>query len=181
MTKLQLTASQTVGPFFKYGLSWEAGGRVFPAGTAGRAITLTGKVLDGEGQPLPDAVVEVWQADADGQFATRGANGTCPGFGRVGTSPTSGFTFETIMPGRVRDAAGVQQAPHLQVTVFARGLLMHLYTRVYFEGEPGFTEDPVVRAAGDRASTLLAKKIGPASYEWNIVLQGAGETVFFAL
>ncbi len=129
------TPSQTVGPFFAYGLVPEAygwpgvaGGRIAGDGVPGTRIRLTGRVFDGAGAPVPDALVEVWQADADGNYPTAEAQraGAFRGFGRVATDADGGFAFETVKPGRVPGRGNALQAPHLTLVIFARGLLHHL-------------------------------------------------------
>jgi protocatechuate 3,4-dioxygenase alpha subunit len=167
------TASQTIGPFFAVGLGRENGAKLFPDGAAGRRITVSGRVLDGEGKPVADAMLELWQADASGKFASGGHAGSCPGFGRVWTGEDGAFSFETRMPGRVEG-----QAAHILVTVFARGLLAHLFTRIYFEGEEALDADALLKLAGARRGTLIARKREVSRYEWDLVLQGNGETVF---
>lgn len=175
---LLITGSQTIGPFFKYGLAWSGGQHVFPAGAAGKRIEISGRVLDGAGATIEDALIEVWQPDAAGRFSGP-VPGSCAGWGRVPTTPQGTFAIDTILPGRVAGPSGEPQAPHLFVTVFARGLLKHLFTRMYFEGEPSNAADPILKLAGDRAGTMIARRTGTAAYAWDIVLQGANETVFF--
>ena len=144
------TPSQTVGPFFQIGLSW-----LYAADLAGPdaadAITLRGRVLDGDGQPVPDAVLEIWQADAQGRYADpEGAHAGFRGFGRVATDESGGFSLRTIKPGSVEG-----QAPHLNITLFMRGLLRALAGRVYFADEPRNVDDPVLlRVPSARRATL---------------------------
>ncbi len=185
------TPSQTVGPFFSFGLAPEqygynfrsiAGSAVAGDSTPGTRIRITGRVYDGEGQPLSDALIEVWQADAEGRYAhpadPRSSNAAFTGFGRTGTGtdPECRFVFDTVMPGAV---AG--QAPHINVIVFARGMLNHLYTRLYFEDQAeANARDPVLQSVlAERRGTLLARRDGTAAYRFDIRLQGDGETVFF--
>jgi protocatechuate 3,4-dioxygenase alpha subunit len=168
-----ITATQTIGPFFGKGLARENGAKLFPDATAGKRVAVAGRVLDGKGTGVSDAMVELWQADAAGKFASGGYAGSCPGFGRVYSGADGSFSFETVVPGRVGGAA-----PHAMVTVFARGLLGHLFTRVYFEGEAGLDSDEVLKKAGARGATLVAKKVGEGKYAWDVVLQGERETVF---
>ena len=180
MAELLITASQTVGPFFKYGLEWPGGDRLFPDSAPGRRIELGGVVTDFKGQPVTDALLEFWQADAAGQFggSRPGASG---GFGRVPTDAAGRYAVHTIYPGRVAGADGKPQAPHILVVLFARGLQMQVVTRCYFEGDAANAGDSVLKLCGERAGTLVAKR-DPArtdAYAWNISLQGAGETVFF--
>jgi protocatechuate 3,4-dioxygenase alpha subunit len=178
MAELLITPSQTVGPFFKYGLEWPGGEKLFPDDAPGRRIRLSGRVTDGRGEPVPDAVIEFWQADASGGFRTArpGASG---GFGRVPTDAAGRYAIETLYPGRVAGADGRLQAPHILVVLFARGLLRQVVTRVYFEGEAANRDDPVLALCGARADTLIARRDGAEGYVWNIAMQGAGETVFF--
>ena len=192
MSKLPLTASQTVGPFFAPALLREDASRhvLTRPETAGERIRIEGRVLDGDGLPVPDALVEIWQANAYGRYNHPSDQGsatldpTFQGFGRSGTTEEGVYWFETIKPGAVSFDGKRMQAPHICVTVFARGLLNHAATRLYFEDEAANAEDPVLRyVPEDRRATLLARRIatgGPAVvYRFDIVLQGAGETAFF--
>ncbi len=181
MTKLIPTPSQTVGPFYKHGLKWDSTGKVFGS-TPGARVIITGKVTDGANEPIPDAFLEVWQADAEGKLANGAVHedGTAA-FARAPTDDNGNFTIDTIVPGRLKLADGSEQAPYLHVTIFARGLLRHLFTRCYFEGTQGVEQDPVLSTLGTRAQTLIARKTGDGKYEWNVVMQGSAttETVFF--
>jgi protocatechuate 3,4-dioxygenase, alpha subunit len=188
-----LTSSQTVGPFFAPALLREDARRnmLTRPETAGERIRIEGRVLDGDGAPVPDALVEIWQANAYGRYNHVTDQGATPldptflGFGRSGTDEDGSYWFETIKPGPVQFDGEQMQAPHICVTVFARGLLNHLVTRLYFEDEPTTTEDPVLQCVPeDRRSTLLARReIGEAAivYRFDIVLQGASETAFLNL
>ena len=172
------TASQTVGPFFNFGLTTDARlGVVAGPDVPGERVRLTFHELDGDGAPTPgDSMIELWQADANGEY------GVFPGFGRLETDGEGRCTFETIRPGRVVGPDGRLQAPHINVVVFARGLLKHLNTRVYFEGDPANGEDLVLGLVPEeRRETLLARRseTDPESWRFEIVLQGDGETVFF--
>lgn len=188
---LRQTPSQTVGPFFSFGLAPEqygynfrsiAGSAVADDGTPGTRIRIVGRVFDGEGQPLNDALIEIWQADAEGRYAhpadLRSSNAAFKGFGRTGTGtdPESRFVFDTVMPGSV---AG--QAPHINVIVLARGMLNHLYTRLYFEDQAeANARDPILQSVpAERRTTLLARRDGATTYRFDIRLQGDAETVFF--
>ena len=188
---LRQTPSQTVGPFFSFGLAPEqygynfrsiAGSAVADDGTAGTRIRIVGRVFDGEGQPLNDALIEIWQADAEGRYAhpadPRSSNAAFKGFGRTGTGtdPESRFVFDTVMPGSV---AG--QAPHINVIVLARGMLNHLYTRLYFEDQAeANARDPILQSVpAERRTTLLARRDSATTYRFDIRLQGDAETVFF--
>jgi protocatechuate 3,4-dioxygenase alpha subunit len=185
------TPSQTVGPFFSFGLAPQqygydfrsiAGSAVADDSTPGTRIRIVGRVYDGEGQPLGDALIEIWQADAEGRYAhpadPRSSNAAFTGFGRTGTGtdPEKRFIFDTVMPGSV---AG--QAPHITVIVLARGMLNHLFTRLYFDDQAeANARDPVLQSVPpNRRGTLLARRDGPATYRFDIRLQGDGETVFF--
>jgi protocatechuate 3,4-dioxygenase, alpha subunit len=199
MKAFPLTGSQTVGPFFAPALLREDARRnvLVQPETAGERIRIEGRVLDGDGMPVPDALVEIWQANAYGRYnhpADQGPAQLDPsftGFGRSGTSEDGSYWFETIKPGPVafdgeRGRGQLkQQAPHIYVTVFARGLLNHLVTRLYFEDEPANAGDPLLHhVPGERRATLLARREpGDAVtiYRFDIVLQGAGETAFFNL
>ena len=181
------TPSQTVGPFFSIGLE-----RISRAdlaeGSPGERIAIQGRVLDGDGQPVPDAVVEIWQADADGRYhhleqsGTRNDAASFFGFGRIPTDDHGRFSFTTIKPGPVHSPDGKPQAPHLQISVFMRGLLKQLVTRLYFPEEPLNASDVVLRVVPEsRRQTLIARQAGPKenTLEWNVCLQGENETVFF--
>ena len=190
------TSSQTVGPFFHLGVCFLTREHLEAQGIAGELVTIRGRVLDGDGKPLPDALLEIWQADAAGRYAAdRLASGsgasTSPqfqGFGRVETDQDGVFSFTTVKPGPVPYLDGGMQAPHIVVTLFSRGLLKPLWTRLYFPDEPGNAGDPVLKLVPpERRSTLIARRTGESAgnsrqniLEWNVVMQGDGETVFFA-
>ena len=185
---LRATASQTVGPYFHLGLTPLKVENLAGPGVAGERITLRGRVFDGDGKPVPDAMIEIWQANSHGQYANpedRQGKPTDPGvkgFGRVPTDKDGGFRFTTIKPGRVPGPSDREQAPHLVILVFARGVTKQLLTRMYFPDEACNVEDAVLSLVPlDRRATLLAKRVpdGDGVFEWNIVLQGEGETVFF--
>lgn len=179
MAELLITPSQTIGPFFKYGLEWPGGEKLFPDSAPGRHIRVSGVVTDYKDQPVPDALIEFWQADASGRFSGQ-RKGTSAGFGRVPTDGAGRYAISTLFPGQVAGADGKMQAPHIFVVLFARGLLRQVVTRIYFEGEASNAGDPVLAKCGERAATLLAKREGVAdTYTWNISLQGPQETVFF--
>lgn len=178
MAELLLTPSQTIGPFFKYGLDWPGGEKLFPDSAPGRRIRVSGVVTDFKDQPVPDALIEFWQADAAGRFNGQ-RQGATVGFGRVGTDGAGRYAIETIYPGAVAGADGTPQAPHILVVLFARGLLAQVVTRMYFDGDAANAADPVLRSCGARGATLVAKRDGADAYAWNISLQGARETVFF--
>ena len=185
------TPSQTVGPYFAYTLtptqygynfSSLAGPRMVDEQTRGERIRITGQVLDGAGAAVPDAMIEVWQADADGRYPGAAGQNGFTGFGRVGTGtdPHSRFWFDTIKPGATADG----QAPHLNVIVFMRGLLSHLYTRIYFcDADAQNADDPVLGSvAASRRQTLIARREETSDgvvYRHDIHMQGPLETVFF--
>ncbi|GAB3904819.1 protocatechuate 3,4-dioxygenase subunit alpha [Kibdelosporangium lantanae] len=164
--------SQTVGPFLSIGLPWPDGPTVVPSGTPG-AIMITGTVYDGAGLPVPDALVETWQADPDGNFdhPESPAPTDFRGFGRCPTEPDGTYWIRTLRPGRLPG-----QARHIDVSVFARGLLNRVVTRIYF---PEDLDDPVLESVpADRRHTLIATPTEDG-YRFDIRLQGPDETVFF--
>ena len=191
-----ITPSQTVGPFFKYGLTpsrqyaWNDAftANLVTPDASGERIRVEGTVYDGDGAPVPDCMLEVWQADAQGRFSDPQDQRALPntafrGFGRCGTDGEGRFSFDTIKPGSVPDPDGKPQAPHLLLAVFARGMLRHLYTRIYFDGEAANGSDPVLALVpADRRATLIATRQpgnGGAVYKLDLRLQGGEETVFF--
>ena len=182
------TSSQTVGPYVKIGFEALAVEDLAPATAAGDRITLRGRLLDGDGKPVNDGVVEIWQANAQGKYAhpedaqDKPIDKSFRGFGRSLTKSDGGFRFSTIKPGSVPGPDGSMQAPHIVVTVFARGLLKQLITRVYFPGEPANANDPVLKLVpAERQATLIAGRVTgeKGALEWNIIIQGQDETVFF--
>ena len=195
MTKRRQTPSQTVGPFFAFALTSEqygyefasiAAGGLVAGETPGQRIRIEGRVFDGEGEVIPDAMIEVWQADEQGRYAhpadPRGSNVGFKGFGRMGTGTDaqSRFIFDTIKPGSVDG----QQAPHINVVVFMRGLPLHAFTRLYFSDEAAANaRDPVLATVpAERRQTLIALRDSSAAgavYRFDIHMQGAQETVFF--
>ncbi len=177
------TPSQTVGPFLSLGLTWPDGHLVVPEGSPG-AVRITGVLTDGAGAVVPDGLIETWQADADGRFDhpddPRGASGSgFGGFGRCATDPEGRFTVVTVKPGAVGDG----QAPHIDVSVFARGLLDRVVTRIYFPDETAANAtDPLLSSLPpDRAATLVAMRAADGALTFDIRLQGDGETVFLAI
>ena len=232
MTRLPITPSQTVGPFFAIGLPWTDGPQVVPDGTPG-AIVVFGFVLDGAGEPVPDALVETWQAAPDGSFGhpddprpdaqdsvspdgsfghpgdprpdaqgSVSADGSfghpddpradaqgsvsavvaCRRFGRCPTEPDGGYRIVTLRPAALPYGDGRTEAPHLDVSVFARGLLDRVVTRIYFpDEEAANAADPVLSALPEpaRRGTLIATADGAGRFRFDIRLQGEGETVFF--
>ena len=193
MSTFSLTSSQTVGPFFAPALLREDARRnvlTLPE-TIGERIRIEGRVLDGDGVPVPDAMVEIWQANAHGRYNHSTDPGPAPldptflGFGRSGTAENGSYWFETVKPGPVPFEGGRLQAPHICVTMFSRGLLNHVVTRLYFEDEPANTSDPVLQCVPEERRTTLLARREPAGamvvYRFDIVLQGANETAIFNL
>ena len=191
MTVSGPTASQTVGPFFHDALLHESGNVLVGPEAGGERVRIEGRVYDGGGQPVADALIEIWQANEHGRYNHPADQRALPldptfiGFGRCGTDATGSYWFETIRPGAVPFDRDRWQAPHVSVTVFARGLLNHLVTRLYFEDEPANATDPVLqRVPIERRGTLLGRRGLEGSksiYRFDIVLQGDGETAFFNL
>ncbi len=177
------TPSQTVGPYFRIGLDWLLHADLAGPAAAGPRLTISGRVLDGEGKGVEDALIEVWQADPAGRYAAVSRPPRWAGFGRVATDPQGAFSFTVVKPGRVPGPEGTLQAPHLAVNVFMRGLLRHLVTRIYFPDEAqANAADPVLALVEPaRRETLVARAdpASPAALSWDVVLQGARETVFF--
>ena len=178
MAELLITPSQTIGPFFKNGMELPQGGTLFPDSAPGRRIRVSGVVTDGQGKAVSDALLEFWQPDAEGRFGGP-RQGSSAGFGRVLTDKDGRYSINTILPGAVAAADGRNQAPHILVVIFARGLLRQLVTRVYFDSEASNAADPALARCGARAATLVARRDGADAYAWNITLQGTNETVFF--
>jgi protocatechuate 3,4-dioxygenase alpha subunit len=187
---LQATTSQTVGPYFKIGLQWLNRDNLVGEGVSGERINIQGRVFDGDGVPVPDAVLEIWQANAHGKYNHPEDTQDKPlepgfkGYGRIPVDKQGAFRFATIKPGPVPGPKGKEQAPHLLISVFMRGLLKRLTTRMYFPDDARNAGDPILNLVEPaRRSTLIAKKAagGPGTLEWNVVLQGPDETVFFDL
>lgn len=176
---LPRTPSQTAGPYLAIGMSWEDGPYVVPEGSPG-AIVVRGRLLDGAGSPVPDGAIETWQADPDGRVP--GAGSAFRGLGRCLTDAEGRWFIVTRKPGAVVDEQGAQ-APHIDVSVFARGLLKRLVTRIYFGDETAANDaDPVLRSLpDDTARATLVARVAEGGYELDIRLQGDGETVFFQL
>jgi protocatechuate 3,4-dioxygenase alpha subunit len=196
MNPLPLTPSQTVGPFFAYGLTARQYGYDYtslldahltcPDTDRGDHIVLTGRIFDGEGRAVNDALVELWQAGPDGQYPAGPLQyppppGAFRGYGRLGTGPSADhrFTFTTVKPGAPRPG----EAPHVNVILLLRGSLRTLYTRLYFSDEPEANAgDALLNAVpAARRETLLAQATGPGQYRFDVYLQGPNETVFFEL
>ena len=207
--RLIATSSQTVGPFFHFALTVdEKLGVVASPETAGEHIHLRVRVLDGAGEPVPDAVIELFQADAEGRYpdspefrlsavaggeevglsavarsAKADARTAFTGFGRLPTGADGWCQFKTIKPGSVQ-TNGVEQASHINVCLLARGLLRQIYTRIYFAGDPALATDPILMLVPEeRRATLIAEPSAtePGTCEFVIRMQGSGETVFFDL
>jgi len=188
-----ITPSQTVGPFFAYGLTptgryeWNDAftNNLVTADATGERIRIEGQVFDGDGKPVPDCMLEIWQADAQGRFVDPKDNRALPntkfrGFGRCGTGANGEYLFDTIKPGPVPGPAGTPQAPHILVAIFARGMILHNYTRIYLDTEAANAADPVLALVpADRRATLIAKRGAGNAYHFDIRLQGDNETVFF--
>lgn len=183
---MHTSSSQTIGPYLHIGMTWLVDESMAGPGVAGERVTLSGRIIDADGLAVNDAMVEIWQANAHGRYRHPEDARDVPvdpgftGFGRVYTDPDGRFRVHTIKPGRVPGPEGSLQAPHLNVTIFMRGLLKHLITRVYFPGEAN-EDDPVLRSVpAERRATLVATSgAEPGALTWNVVLQGDDETVFF--
>ena len=187
-SKHGLTPSQTVGPYLHIGLDWLNTTELAPEGVAGERIVIQGQVFDADRQPIPDGMVEIWQANSYGKYAHPDDSRALPldagfhGFGRVSTDEQGRFRFSTIKPGSVPDAQGRPQAPHLIVNVFARGLLKQLVTRMYFPGDAHEADSVLQHVPAARRATLVSKQAGEGVFEWNILIGGdIDETVFFEL
>lgn len=182
--------SQTVGPFFHLGLTGSRSiGSLVTAETQGERINLICRVLDGDGAPVPDAMLEIWQANAEGRYnhpddqqSDKKIDPSFVGFGRLATDNEGTCVFTTIKPGQVPGNNGSPQASHINVSVFARGILKRLATRIYFAEDPATRQDPVLALVpADRRHTLLARRDNTRPEEWHfdIHLCGDHETVFF--
>ena len=182
---LYASGSQTVGPYLHIGLTWLNTSKIAGPGVKGERVTVQGRLVDGDGAGVSDGLIEIWQANAEGRYAhpedrqKKTLEKGFRGFGRIPTDATGAFMFTTIKPGRVPGPDGELQAPHLSVTVFMRGLLKQLSTRIYFPDDPANEHDPVLqRVPAARRATLVARRKGKGVLEWNIVLQGKDETAF---
>jgi protocatechuate 3,4-dioxygenase alpha subunit len=183
---LRATTSQTIGPYLRIGLESMQIEELAPRGVAGERFTLRGRLIDADGKPVNDAAVEIWQANSHGRYASPEDKQDKPlepafrGYGRSLTDDEGAFRFSTIKPGRVPGLGNSVQAPHLNVTLFMRGLLKQLMTRMYFPDDPANATDPVLALVpAERRATLIARKVGEGALEWHVILQGKGETVFF--
>ena len=190
-----ITPSQTVGPYFEYGLTpgtsyqWNDafGNDLVTPDVSGERIRIVGQIFDGDGKTITDSMLEIWQADAQGRFADPQDKRALPnsafrGFGRCGTDASGGYSFHTIKPGSVPGPGDKPQAPHILLAVYARGMTQQTMTRIYFENEPANAADPILALVpSDRRSTLIAKReAGDAvTYRLDVHLQGDRETVFF--
>ena len=187
---LKQTPSQTIGPFFHMGIPRGIENSLVDQNTHGERIRITGQIFDGEGQPIQDALIEIWQADSGGHFnhpADPNQTQADPhfrGFGRSDTVDEGRFWFQTVKPGLVPGHDGQMQAPHINVRVFARGMLIHAVTRLYFAGDPTNQTDAVLNSidVAARRQTLIATLESSGdipTYRFDIHLQGELETVFF--
>ncbi|TQS46537.1 protocatechuate 3,4-dioxygenase subunit alpha [Cryptosporangium phraense] len=182
------TPSQTVGPYLAIGLTWADGAFVAPAGTPG-GFWIRGRLTDGNGDAVPDGLIETWQADPSGRFDhpddPRGAAAPSidgfRGFGRSATDADGEWGVYTFKPGRVPGVDGDLQAPHIDVSVFARGMLQRVVTRIYFADEPSNESDAVLASVPSAARATLLAQPSDDGYRFDIRLQGDGETAFFAL
>ena len=183
---LYATANQTVGPYLHIGLDWLITRNIAPAGVKGERVAVQGRLVDGDGTGVSDGVIEIWQANSYGKYPHPEDRQNKPleknfrGFGRVATDAKGAFRFTTIKPGAVPGPDGHVQAPHLAITIFMRGMLRHLMTRMYFPDDGGNGADPILKLVPPaRRATLIARKRGKGALEWNVILQGRNETVFF--
>jgi len=199
-----ITPSQTVGPFFAYGLapngrcqwdpngsySWKEtiGDNLITPDTSGQKIRIEGRITDGDGAPINDAMLEIWQADAQGRYAhprddRARPNAKFKGFGRSATDKDGNYSFDTVKPGAVAGPGGQTQAPHIVFCIFSRGMLRQIYTRLYFSDEEANAGDPILTLVpADRRGTLVAHKSMRGElpiYRFDIRVQGENETVFF--
>lgn len=201
----EITPSQTVGPFFAYGLApngrshWDPNGHyswknvvesnLVTPDVSGERIRIEGQILDGDGVGINDAMIEIWQADDQGRYAAPRDNRALPntkfkGFGRSATDKEGVYAFDTIKPGPVPGPDGKMQAPHILVCIFSRGMLRQIYTRLYFSDAKSNADDPILTLVPeDRRATLIAHKESEggqvAVYRFDIRVQGENETVFF--
>ena len=184
---LQATTSQTVGPYFSIGLTRMKKIDLTGPGVTGEKIIIVGRVLDAAGNGVPDALLEIWQANRHGKYAhpedtqEKPIEAEFQGYGRIPTDENGKYTFATIKPGSVPGPDGKAQAPHIAVSVFMRGLERRLVTRIYFPDEAANAGDYILNLVEPaRRGTLIAGKAATlGTLEWNVILQGAKETVFF--
>jgi protocatechuate 3,4-dioxygenase alpha subunit len=200
----EITPSQTVGPFFAYGLTpkgrcqWDPNGsyswketisdNLITPDVTGDKIRVEGTIYDGDGVPITDAMIEIWQADGQGRYASPRDNRALPnakfkGFGRSATDKNGVFAFDTIKPGPVPGPNGKMQAPHIIFCIYSRGMLRQVYTRMYFPDEAANTSDAILMMVPtERRQTLIARKEagkGAPAYRFDVRMQGDNETVFF--
>ncbi len=184
------TPSQTVGPFYGIGLTRRKMNLLANDAAEGERIRIEGQVFDGDGQPIPDALVEIWQANTYGRYnhpddkQEKPLDASFTGWGRSGTDENCMYSFETVKPGPVPGPDDSVQAPHVNIVVFARGMLVHAYTRMYFADDPANEGDRVLNSIKNKARrrTIIAnreEKNGQVVYRFDIRLQGDKETVFF--
>jgi protocatechuate 3,4-dioxygenase alpha subunit len=185
---LRATTSQTVGPFFSIGMERLNCMELAVPGIAGERVTIEGRVLDADGVGVPDAIIELWQANSQGKYAhpedtqNKAVEAGFQGYGRTPTDEDGKFTFITIKPGAVPGPDGKLQAPHIVVSVFMRGLMRRVVTRIYFPDQAGNAEDFVLGLVeAGRRGTLIARRVPGVDglLRWDVIMQGPGETVFF--
>ena len=180
-----LTPFQTIGPFFEVLLRTRIASRQTADAVSGTGITVEGKVYDGAGDPVVDALIEVWQADGQGRYDHPDVDGSSSdpqvfGYGWCETDQDGRFRFETVKPAAVPAPDGGRQAPHILVSVMARGVLTRLITRLYFDDEDANASDSILQLVPqERRRTVIATMVDTATYRFDIRLQGSGETVFF--
>ncbi len=188
--KLLPTPGQTVGPFFALGLDRPEWADMTRGKPIGERIVIEGEVRDGDGAPVPDAVIELWQANAAGRYNSPADDQTDKaidpnfiGFGRAATDGQGRFKVTTIKPGPVPGRGNALQAPHINVAFFARGLLKQLFTRIYFADSPENASDPLLSGIDDAGvrNTLIARKSENGAYRFDFILQGKNETAFLDL
>jgi protocatechuate 3,4-dioxygenase alpha subunit len=194
ITDRGITPSQTAGPYFAYALT-PGTTYAYPAlvdndlttpDAVGETIVVAGRLLDGHGKPVPDGFLELWQADGAGRYSSgeHRQNTSFKGFGRSGTDADGAYNFRTVKPGAIEAPGSGKQAPHINVSIFARGILRRMFTRIYFADEAANASDPVLALVpAERRSTLIARRDGDVGgaprYVLDIHLQGEDETVFF--
>jgi protocatechuate 3,4-dioxygenase alpha subunit len=183
---LLATPSQTVGPFFHIGCTKLMVSDLANPNVPGRHITVEGRILDGDRNSVPDAMIEIWQANAAGKYAhpedlqDKPLDAEFKGYGRVATDQNGKFRFTTIKPGPVPGPENKMQAPHLEISIFMRGLLKQLVSRIYFPGDSANSSDPILTLVDPtRRETLIARADSNNSFRWDVILQGKDETVFF--
>jgi protocatechuate 3,4-dioxygenase alpha subunit len=183
---LLATPSQTVGPFFHIGCTKLIVSDLAAPNVPGTHITVTGRILDGDRNAVPDAMIEIWQANAAGKYAHPEDSRDKPldaefrGYGRVATDQNGKFHFTTVKPGAVPGPGNTTQAPHLEISIFMRGLLKQLVSRIYFPGDSANSSDPVLNLVDPmRRETLIARGESNNILRWDVILQGKDETVFF--